>query len=219
MGLGNGNAKSGNKGSNHNFEHRQLLALGELILSSSTAGLATESTLISVLNAIVASDQDIEILLVRDTGNADQVVQQITDYQTGVPVVTYKDVNGNPYVPVGPLEYIDPSGILNLMLTELINIDAVLDTIKTDTASVVKTTLVQRSIVEESNIISGASAVSFYNASTNANATIDGVILKPGEQISFDAGSLKNTLNDIEWSTVDLIPVTPLPDLLITTLT
>lgn len=126
MGVGNqgGGGNSGNKRSNHNFEHRQLLALGELVASSSTADLATEATLISVLNAIVASDQDIEILLVRDTGNNDEVVQQITDYQTGVPVVTYKDVNGNPYVPVGPLEYLDPSAVLNLMLTELLTLNA-----------------------------------------------------------------------------------------------
>jgi hypothetical protein len=118
-GLGNGNAKSGNKGSNHNYEHRVLLALGKLVAAGSTAGLATEATLLSVLDAIVASDQDIEILLVRDTGNNDEVVQQITNYETGVPVVSYKDVNGNPYVPVGPLEYLDPSAVLNLILTQV----------------------------------------------------------------------------------------------------
>ena len=96
-------------------------------------GLATEATLISVLNAIVASDQDIEILLVRDTGNGDVVLQQITDYQTGVPVVTYKDVNGNVVVPVGPLEYLDPSAVLNLMLTELLAQGVSLDSIVTST--------------------------------------------------------------------------------------
>jgi len=126
MGVGNqgGGGNSGNKRSNHNFEHRQLLALGELVVSSSTAGLATEGTLISVLNAIVSSDQDIEILLVRDTGNGDEVVQQITNYETGVPVVIYKDVNGAPYIPVGPLEYLDPSAVLNLILTEITAINA-----------------------------------------------------------------------------------------------
>ena len=81
-------------------------------------GLATESTLVSVLNAIVAADQDIEILLVRDTGDSDKVLQQITDYTTGVPTVTYKDVDGNVVVPVGPLEYLDPSAVLNLILTQ-----------------------------------------------------------------------------------------------------
>jgi len=95
-----------------------------LAVSGPAGGLATEATLISVLNAIVASDQDIEILLVRDTGNSDEVVQQITDYQTGTPTVSYKDVNGAVYVPVGPLEYLDPSGVMNLMLTELQTLNA-----------------------------------------------------------------------------------------------
>ena len=116
---------------------------------SPAGGLATEATLISVLNAIVASDQDIEILLVRDTGNSDEVVQQITDYTTGIPTVTYKDVNGAAYIPVGPLEYLDPSAVLNLMLSEMLDqgltldsvetllttIDGVLDSIKLDTAN------------------------------------------------------------------------------------
>ena len=97
----------------------QIKFLEDMAASVAPAGgLATESTLISVLNAIVASDQDIEILLVRDTGNADKVVQQITNYETGVPVVTYKDVNGADYIPVGPLEYLDPSAVLNLILSD-----------------------------------------------------------------------------------------------------
>lgn len=77
------------------------------------------ANLISILNAIVASDQDIEVLLVRDTGADDVVVQQIIDYTTGTPVYSYKDVDGNAYVPVGPLEYLDPSAVLNLILTQV----------------------------------------------------------------------------------------------------
>lgn len=77
------------------------------------------ANLISILNAIVASDQDIEVLLVRDTGAADVVVQQIIDYTTGTPVYSYKDVDGNAYVPVGPLVYLDPSAVLNLILTQI----------------------------------------------------------------------------------------------------
>ena len=91
--------------------------------SSPPGGLATESTLVSVLNAIVASDQDIEVLLVRDTGNANLVVKQVTDYASGTPVTTYEDVNGNSYVPTGPIEYLDPSSVLNLILSELASIN------------------------------------------------------------------------------------------------
>ena len=108
------------------YELYQLQALNRIVtaVTTGTGSLATESTLLSVLNAIIASDQDIEILLVRDTGNADKIVQQITNYETGVPVVSYKDVDGNPYTPTGPLEYLDPSAVLNLMLTELLTLNA-----------------------------------------------------------------------------------------------
>ncbi|MHA2061898.1 MAG: hypothetical protein ACW963_06380, partial [Candidatus Sifarchaeia archaeon] len=118
MSKGNLNTQGGKK-TNFPFQFNNLRLLGEIssILAAAIpppgAGLATEATLISVLNAIVASDQDVEILLVRDTGNNDEVVQQITNYETGVPVVTYKDVNGADYIPVGPLEYLDPSAVLN----------------------------------------------------------------------------------------------------------
>lgn len=120
------------KGGNKSTELYNLQVLNKILTAiagvgvPSTSGLALESTLqsvdarlISVINAIVASDQDIEILLVRDTGNGNKVVQQITDYQTGTPVISYKDVDGNPYVPTGPNEYLDPSAVLNLMLTQL----------------------------------------------------------------------------------------------------
>lgn len=131
MGLGNGNPNSGNKGSNHNFEHRQLISLNNIFQAITTggapapAGVATEATLLSVLNSIVAS-QDLEILLVRDTGAADIVIKQLTEYDidTGTKTVTYETVDGTPYVPVGPLKYLDPSAVLNLILAELQTLNA-----------------------------------------------------------------------------------------------
>jgi hypothetical protein len=135
MGLGNGNPKSGDKGSNHNHQHRQLLAIGELITAvvSGTTGLATEATLLQILNNIIAS-QDVEILLVRDKGNADKVVQQIREYDqgTGAWTTRYEDVDGAAYVPVGPLEYLDPSAVLNLILTELLDQGVTLDAIQVE---------------------------------------------------------------------------------------
>jgi hypothetical protein len=135
-----------------------LKVLNDVLTTVSASGttLAQESTLLSVLNAIVASDQDIEILLVRDTVTL-IVYQQITNYETGVPVVTYQAVDGTPFVPTNPMEYLDPSAVLNLMLTEALNqgitldnvetllttIDTVLDNIKTNTDdNATETTLV-----------------------------------------------------------------------------
>jgi len=132
MSKGNVNTY-GNKKNNFPFQQSVLLLLDALATASSSSGLAQEATLISVLNAIITTQQDIEILLVRDTGNSDVVLQQITDYSGGAPVVTYKDVNGNVVVPVGPLEYLDPAAVLNLILTELLDQGVSLDSIVTST--------------------------------------------------------------------------------------
>jgi CII-binding regulator of phage lambda lysogenization HflD len=107
-----------------------LLRVWKCVAASAAAippgGLATEATLNTLLNNLIAS-QDVEILLVRDTGNGDQVVQQIREYDegTGVWNTRYEDVNGAAYVVVGPLVYIDPSGVLNLILTELQSLNLV----------------------------------------------------------------------------------------------
>jgi hypothetical protein len=95
-------------------------------------GAATEATLLSILNNMIAS-QDIEILLVADDGNGGQIVQQIREYDqgTGVWTTRYEDVNGVAYVPVGPLRYLDASAVLNLILTELLDQGLSLDTLVT----------------------------------------------------------------------------------------
>lgn len=120
--VGNNNTKAAITGANE-----LLIRINSLAAS---AGLATEATLLQILNNMIAS-QDIEILLVRDTGNADKVVQQIREYDqgTGTWVTRYEDVDGTAYVPVGPLEYLDPSAVLNLMLTELLDQGLTLDNI------------------------------------------------------------------------------------------
>lgn len=126
MGLGNGNAKSGDKGSNFNYQFRNLQLLGEIATGiigiAPPGGLSTEATSLNILAAINNSNQDIEVLLVRDNGNGGIVVKQIQELVGGA--ISYEDVNGNPYVPVGPLEYLDPSAVLNLMLSELLTLNA-----------------------------------------------------------------------------------------------
>ena len=58
--LGNGNKKQGNKGSGYAYEYgvlkalnNQLKALQDISGGSGSSGLAQESTLLSVLNAIL----------------------------------------------------------------------------------------------------------------------------------------------------------------------
>lgn len=85
-------------------------------------GAATEATLLSVLSNI-KDTQDVEIKLVRDTGDSDVVVQQIRSYDqdTETWTTTYEKVDGSTHTVVGPLEYLDVSAVLNLILTELQN--------------------------------------------------------------------------------------------------
>jgi len=216
------------------IEANKLAAVTDITSWCSSAaavalGGATEATLISVLNAIVASDQDIEILLVRDTVTL-IVYQQITNYETGVPVVTYKDVNGTPFVPVNPMEYLDPSAVMNLLLTEALDQGLTLDDIKTaveaidlvnqdiltqseaindNTSSKARVTTISRETTT-GTVSAGANEVSFSNDG-NVNATIKTVVLYPGQSITFNAG-LNNTLDAYPW-------VATGTDLLITTIT
>ena len=124
-----GQGRNANREGAKSNELYQLQALNRIVSAitgggiPSPTGLATESTLLSVLAAIVASDQDIEILLVRQVSTGD-VLQQITNYETGVPVVEYRDVNGVIIPSPGTVEYLDPSAILQLMLTELLTLNA-----------------------------------------------------------------------------------------------
>jgi hypothetical protein len=103
-------------------------------VTQTTALNSISANTLSLLNNLVAS-QDVEILLVRDTGNITDptiVVQQIREYDqgTGLWTTRYEKVDGSAYIApelVGPLEYLDPSAVLSLILTELQSIDATLD--------------------------------------------------------------------------------------------
>lgn len=85
------------------------------------AGVATEVTLQAVLTAL-NQQQDFEPKLIIDQGNSDTVACQIIEFdeQTVTYNYIYKDVNGAPYVPVGPIKYINPEALLSLIQTELV---------------------------------------------------------------------------------------------------
>jgi hypothetical protein len=81
---------------------------------------ATEATLQALLTATQAH-QDFEVKLVRDTGDGDKTLCEVMEYDEGTDTYTYtyKDVGGAVVVPVGPLEYLDPEAVLNLLLAEM----------------------------------------------------------------------------------------------------
>jgi hypothetical protein len=136
-----GNVKSeGSKGTNFNWQLNVLNGLQKG--ADNTNGLI--GVLTSILNATVAH-QDMEILLVRDKGNGDQIVQQIREYDETSQTwsTTYSDISGAAYTPVGPLEYLDPSAVLNLILTELLDQGLTLDDIELNTDDVATQTTLQ----------------------------------------------------------------------------
>jgi hypothetical protein len=124
-----GNQKGGrtveNRGSAFTFERGNLWHLKNIedVLTTSLppGGVATEATLAAILTAVTQNYEDLEIKLVRDTGDSDVVVQQIRAYdkQTDTWTTTYEKVDGSAHTVIGPLEYLDASAVLNLILTEL----------------------------------------------------------------------------------------------------
>lgn len=154
-------------------------------------GLATEATLSAVLTA-VQNHQDFEIKLVRDNGNSDQVVCQRTEYDetTNTYSYSYVDVNGAVYVPVGPIEYIDPEQALNLVIAEL-------QTLNTRFAPVSRT---PGKILSSGvgAVAAGARAVTIFNKG-GASGTVLGVAIDPGESNTWSAGGEDDTLGAIAY--------------------
>jgi len=146
-------------------------------LQASADGLTGLSVILnSILNATIAH-QDMEILLVRDTGNGDLVVQQIREYDetTQTWSTSYQKVDGSPYVApelVGPLVYLDPSAILNLMLAEILAQGLTLDDIELNTDDVATETTLNTMLTTVGSILAQLDV----DLSTRASeATLTGV--------------------------------------------
>jgi len=175
----------------------------DMISASALAvAAATEATLLSVLNAIVASDQDIEILLVRDLGDGGVVVQQITNYETGVPVVSYKNVDGTVHTVIGPLEYLDPSAVQNLILAESTSQGLTLDSIDTNIAAATRTHNTINTAIAGS-VSLGSIAGSVLNVG-DEDGTWNGTVIPAGVSIPWGHVANRDTYSAIAYD-----PTTP----------
>jgi len=168
--MSRGNSPSNaNKGRNFPYQKSVLDGLSGIFKNTdNVSGL-----LGSILSSIKAH-QDMEILLVRDTGNADQIVQQVNEYdeETDTWSISYTDVNGAPYVPVGPLEYLDPSAVLNLILAEILAQGLTLDDIELNTDDVATETTLNTMLTTVGSILAQLDV----DLSTRASeATLTGV--------------------------------------------
>jgi hypothetical protein len=166
-----------------------LAELENISAVASAAGLATEATALNILNAIVASGQDVEVLLVRDTGDSNKVLQQITDYITSTTI--YKDVNGNVVVPVGPLEYLDPSAVLNLILTQNTSLN-------TPVTGLSNGGPLRITDATGSPIAAGKRRISCMNVGAT-NGSINGGVIKPGESLTWVGDGLRDTLASMAY--------------------
>lgn len=158
---------------------------GVLATESTQQTLATESTLNSLLNQTIAT-QDIEILLVRDTGASDVVVQQIREYSqgTGLWTTSYENVSGNAYTPIGALEYLDPSAVLNLLLAETLGQGVDIDS----QVTILNSTLAKLS-----------ADPSTATLQTSSNVVLSNIL---GEVTSIDAATTKVDTDDVTVTNV-----------------
>ena len=78
--------------------------------------------------------------------------------------------------------------------------EATLLNVETNTTGVARTPNFLRPTGVSGTVVAGTFSMSFASVGT-ANATVGGMVLKPGETINFDAGALNNTLGAVAYST------------------
>jgi len=202
-----GNLKTnGNKGNNFPFQLGALQLLG-LIEAGITGlvppgGLATEATALSILAAI-QNGRDFEQNLVIDTGGVGcpancPTYSEIRIWNgTSFDPPVYYNAAGAVVVPVGPLEYVNPQFTLEDILQQLVAANALLTTIDGDTSTLSAPQTGLPPVMIRSSaagtVAAGKRSIAFFNAG-NADATVTGAVLKPGETVSFSADGLRDTL-------------------------
>jgi hypothetical protein len=214
-----GNLKSeGNKSNNFPWQLKMLLgqqcACDQLTqINANTDDV--EFLLSAILNTLQASTE-YEAKFVVDTCNGDTVYLEVRvwnpDDSTWGPITYYLPGSDTPVVPPGAatpgcLQYTDPSGVLGMILAELQLQTPLLTTIDSNVAQLVtNTTSANRTpnLIRPTGIFGntpvGTYSVSFASVGT-ANATVGGMILKPGETVNFDGGAMNNTVGVIAYDT------------------
>jgi hypothetical protein len=82
----------------------------------------------------------------------------------------------------------------------LLDVETAVQQVETNTTSVARTPNFLRPSGSLGTVTAGTFSMSFASVGTG-NATVGGMILKPGETINFDAGALNNTLGAVAYST------------------
>ena len=160
-----------------------VTGLQELLVKvGASSGLATEATLQSVLTALQAFTE-YEARLVIDANDDVFLEVRVWDEDSGTwaTTPTYYAVGSNvAATPVAPIRYADST----LLLTP---------TQKTSN-------IIRSSGQAAQTLAAGSFSASFASVGT-ADATVEGVALKSGETVNFDAGAINNTLGAIDYDT------------------
>jgi hypothetical protein len=188
-----GNKKSdGNKSYNTPYQRRMLL--GEQL---SYDELVSIRGALGTLITLIESDQDYEAKLVIDQGGAGETWLEVRiwnpDNQTWeIPEYARPGSNtfyqlGDPGGPIAPLVYINPNTFLAQIVTNTTGAARTPNIIRTSASGNVNT------------VAATFYSVSVANIGTADGTILGGTVLKSGEILSFDSGSLNNTFNSFAY--------------------
>lgn len=176
-----GNLKTyGGKGTNMPWQLKMLLGQ-ECACDNLTDINTNTSNVDSLLNQILTAIQngaDYEASLVVDANDVTWLEVRIYNPDTGTfdPPVYFQAGSNVPGTPVAPITYVNPNSYLATLVT--------------NTTSVQRTPNFIR-VTGSGSIAVETFSVSVANVGTG-NGTVLGSIIKPGETLNFDAGSLNN---------------------------
>lgn len=178
----------GNQGKNFPYQLRSLQLLSQILNSSNCCPTAaTEATLLQILNTLQVGTA-FQQQLVTDQGGAGCPGSCPTYLEVRIwngvsfdPPIYY-DAAGVVVVPVGPIQFVNPQYVLENILLQDISINAALNGSRTPN--------IIRPVI--AGVIAPAVySISFYNAGTT-DGDVNGIAIKPGETINFDAGGSGN---------------------------
>ena len=198
-----GNTKEyGNKGNNFPFQLKSLQGLQCACdqLQAINGNTDQLEGLLTLISNLLQNGQDYESTIVEDANGDLWLEVRIWNGTSFDPPIYYAAGTSTPGTPVAPLIYINSATYLAQIVSNTTGIatEATLADVETNTdttalrlAPQTRTPNILRVAGANGTIIDDAFSVSFSNTGT-ANATVNSVILKPGETINFDAGVLNN---------------------------
>jgi hypothetical protein len=206
--------RDGNTRAKVTGQEELLVSVGSI---SPVADLATETTLKSVENlsslilTAIQAGTEYEAALVIDASDVTWLEIRVYNPDSGTfdSPVYYLAGSNTPGTPALPITYINPNTYLAQIVsnttglateTTLLSINGTLSSIDAWLGPENRTPNLIRPSGIFGNTPVGTYSVSFASVGT-ANATVGGMILKPGETVNFDGGAVNNTVGVIAYDT------------------